>query len=430
MTRQEGLAMNQINIVGGGIAGLVAANACAEAGVQVTLREAHHTLGGRARTTAAPYIAHEGTHVFYSDGPPWRWLTERGLVGPSARVSWREIKGVRLRRDGALRMTPPADLVRMVTDRRRTAPIDRDFSSWAGQHYGPAASRAAANLLGVVTYDADPGRLSAAFVWERLLRVTAPRPPAVRYVIGGWSSVIARLATRAREMGVVIETGARVDQLPDPPVLVATELTAAQRLLADATLLWDSGRSVLLDLGVTARGGDAFAVVDLDEAGFLERYSSPDPTLAPAGHSLVQAQMPLRFGESKGRRVAAAGTTGRARDTRLAQAHHLATRRGRHRAHRCAGSAWPNLARSPGDQPRRRGVPCRGHGRCTWAAGRGLHQQRDPGGAWRSAGCRYSRGSRARQPMTRAARVPHRLTTALWRRYYDGGHKEAGWQTE
>jgi len=291
--------MNEINIVGGGIAGLVAANACAEAGVQVTLREAHHTLGGRARTTAAPYIAHEGTHVFYSDGPPWRWLTERGLVGPSARVSWREIKGVRLRRDGALRMTPPAGLVRMVTDRRRTAPIDRDFSSWAGEHYGPAASRAAANLLGVVTYDADPGRLSAAFVWERLLRVTAPRPPAVRYVIGGWSSVIARLATRAREMGVVIETGARVDQLPDPPVIVATELTAAQRLLADATLLWDSGRSVLLDLGVTARGGDAFAVVDLDEAGFLERYSSPDPTLAPAGHSLVQAQMPLRSGESK-----------------------------------------------------------------------------------------------------------------------------------
>ena len=29
--------------------------------------------------------------------------------------------------------------------------------------------------LGVVTYDADPGRLSAAFVWDLLRRVTAPR---------------------------------------------------------------------------------------------------------------------------------------------------------------------------------------------------------------------------------------------------------------
>ncbi|MDQ2789163.1 MAG: FAD-dependent oxidoreductase [Pseudonocardiales bacterium] len=291
--------MNEINIVGGGIAGLVAANACAEAGTRVTLREAHRSLGGRARTTAAPYIAHEGTHVFYCDGPHWRWLTERGLIGPAARVSWREIRGIRLRRDGVLRVAPPAGLVRMVIDRRRTAPVDRDFSSWAGEIYGPAASRAAANLLGVVTYDADPGRLSAAFVWERLLRVTAPRLPPVRYVIGGWTSVITRLAARARELGVVIQTGARVDQLPDPPVIVATELTAAQRLLADATLHWDSGASVLLDVGVIARRGDAFAVSDLDEAGFLERYSSPDPSLAPAGHSLIQAQMPLRPGESK-----------------------------------------------------------------------------------------------------------------------------------
>jgi phytoene dehydrogenase-like protein len=206
---------------------------------------------------------------------------------------------VRLRRDGVLRLAPPASLLRMVADRRRTAPVDRDFSSWAGELYGPAAARAAANLLGVVTYDADPGRLSAAFVWERLLRVTAPRPPAVRYVIGGWTSVIARLAARARDLGVIIETGARVDRLPDPPVIVATELAAARQLLADATLSWDSGRSVLLDVGVTARRGDAFAVVDLDEAGFLERYSSPDPSLAPPGHSLVQAQMPLRPGESK-----------------------------------------------------------------------------------------------------------------------------------
>lgn len=259
----------------------------------------HHSLGGRGRTTAAPYIAHEGTHVFYSDGPHWRWLTERGLIGPAARLSWREIKGVRLRREGALRVAPPAGLVRMVTDRRRTAPVDQDCSSWAEGLYGPAASRAAANVLGVVTYDADPGRLSAAFVWERLLRVTAPRPPSVRYVIGGWTSVITRLTARARDLGVIIETGARVDRLPDPPVIVATELAAAQHLLADPTLHWDSGRSVLLDVGVTARRGDAFAVVDLDEAGFLERYSSPDPSLAPAGHSLVQAQMPLRSGESK-----------------------------------------------------------------------------------------------------------------------------------
>ena len=44
--------------------------------------------------------------------------------------------------------------------------------------------------------------------------------------------------------------------------------------------------------------GDPFVVWDLDEAGWIETYSVPDPSLAPEGHALVQAQMPLRPGES------------------------------------------------------------------------------------------------------------------------------------
>ena len=77
--------MTGITVVGGGIAGLVAANACAEAGATVTLREAHRTLGERARTTPPPYLAQEGPHV-YADGPHWIWLAERGLTGPDHRT--------------------------------------------------------------------------------------------------------------------------------------------------------------------------------------------------------------------------------------------------------------------------------------------------------------------------------------------------------
>jgi NAD(P)-binding Rossmann-like domain len=291
--------MTRITIIGAGLAGLTAAIACAEAGADVVVHEAHAVPGGRARATAPPYVAQEGPHVFYADGPHWRWLVERGLVGAAATLPLPEVRRIRFHRDGRLRRTPPAGLLAMIAHRRLRAPVDRDFHSWAAELHGEEAARAAANLMGIVTYDADPGRLSAAFVWDLLLRATAPRAPAVRWIVGGWPSVVDRMVDRARELGVRIATSSRVDALPEPPVIVATQLEAARRLLGDDTLSWESGRCVLLDVGVAHDRRDAFLVADLDDAGFLERVSGADPTVAPPGHSLVQADMPLKAGEPR-----------------------------------------------------------------------------------------------------------------------------------
>src|SRR2546423_15429404 len=74
-----------------------------------------------------------------------------------------------------------------------------------------------------------------------------------------------------------------------------------------------------------------FPVADVGEGGFLDRFSIGDPSLAPAGHSLVQAEMPLRDGEpaaaalSRLERLADLGLPGwRDRGTwrRDATAHH------------------------------------------------------------------------------------------------------------
>ena len=46
---------SHITVVGGGIAGLTAAVAGAEAGARVTLHEAHQTLGGRAQSTTSMF---------------------------------------------------------------------------------------------------------------------------------------------------------------------------------------------------------------------------------------------------------------------------------------------------------------------------------------------------------------------------------------
>ncbi|WP_219509701.1 FAD-dependent oxidoreductase [Nonomuraea ceibae] len=292
--------LGTITIVGGGLAGLVAAIECAEAGARVTLHEAHSTLGGRGRATARPYIAHEGAHVFYADGPHWTWLAERGLTEPLGRPSIRDAARVGFVRHGRLRHLPPANFVRMMLlGRGKKAPVDQDFFSWAAGMYGEDTARVAANAISVVTLDADTGRLSAAFVWDLLRRVFAPKPPAVRWVIGGWQAVIDRLAARAAEVGVRIEKSSRVTELPNRPTIVATELSSTRALLGDDSLRWESGNCVMLDLAVREGPHDRFICWDLDGGGFHESYSMQDPTVAPRGETLFQIDMPIRREESR-----------------------------------------------------------------------------------------------------------------------------------
>jgi phytoene dehydrogenase-like protein len=288
-----------LTVVGGGLAGLTAAITAAEAGANVTLHEAHHTLGGRARTADAPYLTHEGPHALYSGGPLWTWLRQRDLLGTVAGVPLLEGTRLRFHRGGVLRRTPPTALLRLLRHRADRAPVDEDFSTWAGSIVGPDGARAAAHYTAVALFHHDPGALSARFVQERLRR-TAALPPEAHYPLGGWSTVIDRMAARAWNLGVRVETMSRVDTLPTThPVVVATSLGAARRLLHDDSLTWDSGRTTLIDLAVRRQRGDAFAVSGIDFPAWLERFTAQDPSLAPHGHSLVQGQVPIAPGESK-----------------------------------------------------------------------------------------------------------------------------------
>ncbi|WP_067477812.1 NAD(P)-binding protein [Actinomadura hibisca] len=287
-----------ITVVGGGLAGLTAAIAAAETGAPVTLHEAHRTLGGRGRATPPPYVAHDGAHVFYADGPDYRWLAERGFVKGLGWPAPAALAGLGFRVGGRVRRLPPIGMLRAQARFRLTAPVDQDFHTWASGRWGEATARHMANAISVVTYDADTGRLSAAFVWDLCQRVFGLRPPAVRWVRGGWQTVLDRMAARAAELGVRIETGARVDALPENgPVIVATDLASAGRLLGVDDLSWTSGHCALLDIAVRSRRGDRTVVFDLDEGGFHESYTMQDDSIAPAGESLYQLQMPVRSGE-------------------------------------------------------------------------------------------------------------------------------------
>jgi phytoene dehydrogenase-like protein len=289
-------AKDRVTIVGGGIAGLTAAIACAEGGAAVSLLEARSALGGRARSSDGPYKTNCGPHVLYKDGPFWGWLAERKLLPPYAGLP---LAGVKLRWAGEIRRTPPlAALPSVLRMRGREAPVDMDFRTWATEHTDERTAAMLSAGAGVYTFHHDPGELSAAFVWKRTVRTLLSPPPSARYAIGGWGSLVAALELRARELGVAIETSHSVRELPPGPTIVATELSEARELLGDDSIAWTSGHTVCLDLGLRRRRGDPFVVSDMDEAGWIERFSAADRTLAPKGEELVQAQMPVRPGES------------------------------------------------------------------------------------------------------------------------------------
>lgn len=197
-------------------------------------------------------------------------------------------------------------MLKLLRRSAQQAPVDVDFLSWATAQAGEEGARAAAHYSAVALFHHDPGSLSAAFVQERLRRATK-LPPEAHYPRGGWAGVVDRMAARAWNLGVRMETLSRVDALPtDAPVVVATSLDAARRLLGDDSLTWPSGRTTLLDLALRTRRGDAFAVSDLDSPGWIERFTAQDRILAPEGEQLLQGQIPIAPHETRADGVARA----------------------------------------------------------------------------------------------------------------------------
>jgi hypothetical protein len=281
----------RVTVVGGGIAGLVAAIEAATAGADVRLLEERAELGGRARTAAPPFRANLGPHALYSDGAFWRWLAKRDLLPSCVDRD----AGLVYRVQGDLRDSVPGIREAIGALLASEAPSDRSFSSWATALVGAKSAADVAALCFIVTYDHEPGRLSAAFVQERLRRLVSPG--VVRYVVGGWQALVATLAACAERLGVVIETRHRVSQLPEPPVVVAVPLAAARRLLRSESLRWEGTRVGLLDLAVPRTTEFPTSLLDLDERLYLARYTAFDATLAPPGLELIQVACGCRPGE-------------------------------------------------------------------------------------------------------------------------------------
>lgn len=282
--------MEDITVVGGGLAGLIAAISAAEQGARVTLHEKQAMLGGRGRTNSGAYKTNIGPHALYS-GSLTTWLEQRDLL--PATIPPKEGAFTMVWR-GERQAFPPVfeSVMRALS---LTAPDHLNYRDWATEHMGEEGAEAAVGFLSLPTYHANPGELSAAFAHERLQR--AFQPGGFCYVRGGWAALVASLEMRARELDVVIETHSTITALPAGPTIVATELPAAARLLANTRLSWTSTRTALFDVAIRSDDADPVAVLDLDHRVYVARYTAYDSDLAPAGEQLIQCSAGIRDGE-------------------------------------------------------------------------------------------------------------------------------------
>jgi phytoene dehydrogenase-like protein len=286
-----------IHVIGGGLAGLAAAITSADAGAPVVLYEASDALGGRARSGDGPYGVNLGPHVVQAGGAVTRFLHRYGLASdvrlrwPTVRQRPRVIDERGAHWPVALGARAAAAILRV-----RQAPVDQRFDEWARATFGDTTARELAHLAGLFTFHHDPGSLSARFVWTGYRR-TLGAAYTVRYVEGGWGSMVGALAEGARRRGARIELGARLGpgELPqDGPVIVATPQRVAGQLLG-RDVSWATTRTALLDVALDRPGPLPTLLMDVsaDLGGccMVERFTSVDPTLAPPGIELVQAHL-------------------------------------------------------------------------------------------------------------------------------------------
>jgi phytoene dehydrogenase-like protein len=283
-------------VVGGGPAGLVAAGRLAEGGVATTLLEAGPGLGGRAASERRNgFDLNQGPHALYVGGPAMRELRAMNIDLPRWNPASHRSVFVR---DGKPRrmLGGSLALARWLAGVARSRPEDLgelSVAEWLRRGLRSESARASAGaLVRVTTFVADHDALSADVAATQL---KIGLIPGVRYLRGGWQSLVDALAARAEHSGAVLRTRAAVRALDRVPggwvVMLDEEMLQADVLVvaaggpdAVAKLLGDASPPApgpaaelsVLDLGLERlpKRGRRFAL-GIDEPTYLSRHSPP-----------------------------------------------------------------------------------------------------------------------------------------------------------
>ena len=248
MTVSPSISYSQINIVGGGIAGLIAAIELARGGAKVTLFEQAAELGGRARTRKTDgFFLNQGPHALYIKGAFRRELKRLGISFSGEKTKPAEPQVLwegRLHRfpdslaslvtGSFFNLSDKLDFARSQKALADGAPGGQSFEQWLdGQAYSPPVRATMEGIARVASYANAPAIVDARATLEQMQRGVA----GVLYLDGGWSSLVEGLRNAAVTAGVEIRTAASVERIAVEGLRTRVVLADGGDCTADATLL-------------------------------------------------------------------------------------------------------------------------------------------------------------------------------------------------
>jgi phytoene dehydrogenase-like protein len=212
-------------IIGGGLAGLTAANFLARAGMSVTLFEKSHAPGGRAITSQDQgFLFNLGPHALYRNGAGARILKELGIaftgqvVGASG--SYAIAHGVRhtlpagfvsLLTTGLLPLAAKLETAKLLGNFQKieTKPLQNiTVRDWLDREIRRDETRQLLRaLIRVATYTNAPECQSAG---AAIAQVQSALSGGMYYLDGGWQTLIDGLRASAEKSGAQILSGARI----------------------------------------------------------------------------------------------------------------------------------------------------------------------------------------------------------------------------
>jgi phytoene dehydrogenase-like protein len=243
-------------VVGGGIAGLVAANALAGKCDEVILIEQGRQTGGRALTHSREgFQLNLGPHALYRHGPLFNVLTQWGIPFSGRIPSYKTDSWLM---DGSKRIQLFSGVTGLLTsaglgiaDKLAVARVMRrlamdkaasvgaaSVSQWLDEIVGPGlARRTAEALLRVSTYSDHFTEMTARHALEQFQMAMKH---AVLYLDGGWKTIVDGLAKRAMDNGVTIRASGAATRVSPGEVTLAS----GETISGDGVILAVAPRSV------------------------------------------------------------------------------------------------------------------------------------------------------------------------------------------